>query len=84
MATQSPITPIKANHRFIQRCVQTVCGGKVEEKPDEFDMINSYFLKLGGSWEKIFKGDPSHIVLLKKIIKIMYKNNKLTLKADWN
>lgn len=83
MATQSPITPVRASHRFIQKCVQIVCGGKVEEVPSEFDQINFYFLKLGGSWEKIFKGDPDQVVLLKKIIKVMYKKNRLTLKADW-
>lgn len=83
MSTQSPITPIKASHRFIQKCVKIVLGGKVEEIPSEFDLINSMFLRLNGSWEKIFKGDPDSIVLLKKIIKVLYKKDMLTKKEDW-
>ena len=83
MSTQSPITPIKASHRFIQKCVTIVLGGKVEERSEEFDLINRIFLKLGGSWEKIFKGDPDSIVLLKKIIKVLHKKGKLTKKVEW-
>ena len=83
MSTQSPITPIKASHRFIQKCVKIVLGGKAEERPEEFDLINSMFLKLNGSWEKIFKGDPASIALLKKIIKVLYKKDKITKKVEW-
>lgn len=83
MSTQSPITPIKASHRFIQKCVKIVLGGKAEEIPQEFDLINAMFLKLNGSWEKIFKGDPDSIVLLKKIIKVLYKKGKITKKVEW-
>ena len=83
MSTQSPITPIRASHRFIQRCVKIVCGDKVQEIPSEFDLIIKMFLKLGGSWESVFKGNPQHIVLLKKIIKVLYKKNKLTKKEEW-
>ena len=83
MSTQSPITPIKASHRFIEKCVKIVLGDKVSTRPNEFDLINSLFLKMGGSWEKIFKGDPDSIVLLKKIIKVLHKNDKLTKKVEW-
>ena len=83
MSVQSPISPIKASHRFIERCVKIVCGDKVQHIPAEFDLINSMYLKLGGSWEKIFKGDPDSVVLLKKIIKVLYKKNKLTKKMEW-
>jgi hypothetical protein len=83
MSTQSPITPIRASHRFIQKCVKIICGDKVLEIPSEFDMINRIFLRMGGSWEKIYKGDPNSIVLLKKIIKVLYKANKLSKKEEW-
>lgn len=83
MSIQSPITPVKASHRFIQKCVKIVTGGKVQENADEFDMINRAFLKLGGSWEQIYMGDPNSIVLLKKIIKVMYKANRLSKKEEW-
>ncbi len=83
MSTQSPITPIKASDRFIQKCVKIVLGDKVEARPEEFDLINTLFLKMGGSWEKIFRGDPDSIVILKKIIKFLYKKDKLTKKVEW-
>lgn len=83
MSVQSPITPVRASHRFIEKCVKIVLGDKVIPIPEEFDLINTLFLKLGGSWEKIFKGDPDSIVLLKKIIKVLYKKDKLTKKVEW-
>jgi len=82
MSTLSPITPIQANHRFIQKCIRISCDG-AEERQEEIEHINDIFLRFGGSWEKIFKGDPEHIYSLKKIIKIAFKNGRISKKPDW-
>lgn len=76
--------PARADFRFIQKVMQALLGGKVEQVPKEFDLVSRVFVKAGGSWEKIFLGSPDNISLLKRIIKLAYKKRKLTKKYQWD
>lgn len=75
--------PLRSDHRFLKKVVTVVLGGKVESRPSEFTMLSQAFRQLGGSWERIFKGSPQDIHLLKRIIKRAYKLDLLTKKESW-
>lgn len=83
MPTLSPITPVRADHRFIMKVINMVLSGKVHPQPSEFDRISSVFLQVGGSWERLFKGSPADTHLLKRIIKLASKKGFLTRKESW-
>jgi hypothetical protein len=79
----SPGSPLRADHRFIKQLLTTILGGKVEHVPAEFDLLSEVFIKAGGSWESIFRGSPEGLDLLKKVIDVAFKNNRLTKKHRW-
>lgn len=83
MAKLTPRIPLRADHRFIQRIYQSTLGGKVEEVPEEFDLIARAFKRAGGSWERIFHGGPQDVDLLKRIAKRALKKGFLTRKRKW-
>ena len=58
-------------------------GGKVEQVPEEFDLISRVFREAGGSWAGIFNGAPKDMSLLKEVIKMAFKKQMLTVKRDW-
>lgn len=78
-----PKTPLRADHRFIQHYINVVLGGKVEDVPEEFDLVSRIFLKAGGSWKRIFSGSPKDVELLKRVLKVAYKVGRLTKKKHW-
>jgi len=83
MAKLTPRTPLRADHRFIQRIYQSTLGGKVEEVPEEFSLISGAFRRAGGSWERVFRGSPQDIDLLKRVAKRALKQGYLTRKRKW-
>ena len=83
MSALSADSPVRADHRFLKKIVSVVLGGKVESLPSEFSMLSRTFRQLGGSWERIFKGSPQDIHLLKRVIKRAFKLNLLTKKEPW-
>lgn len=83
MTSMDTKIPIKANHRFLSKLIDTLLGGKVEHVPEEYDLISKVFLKLGGSWENIFHGSPEDIDLLKKVIRHAFKTDRMTKKQSW-
>jgi len=82
-AETTPVSPVRADYRFMRKLVSSVLGGKVEEVPKEFDFMIGMFRKAGGSWERIFRGSPQDIQLLKNILKWAYKKDRLTKKMSW-
>ena len=85
MASSDPKSPVRADHRFIRKVMQSMLGGKVEFVPEEFDLIGRVFAKAGGSWIRVFQGgSPTDIALLKQIIKLAEKKDYLTKKHDWS
>ena len=83
MPKVTPRAPIRADHRFIYQIVSVVVGGKVLYIPSEFTRVSRVFSRLGGSWERVFKGSPEDIELLKKVIKTAEKGGHLTKKEKW-
>jgi len=79
----TPTTPVRADHRFIRKLVSIAYGGKVEYRPRELDRISQIFRKAGGSWERIFRGAPKDVDLLKRVISTAYKKGFLTKKQPW-
>ena len=83
MATLSPILPVRADHRFIQKVVNMILKDKIHPQPSEFDRISEVFVKIGGSWERLFSGSPADTDLLKRIVKMAHKKGFLTKKEKW-
>jgi len=83
MTAMTVDSPVRADHRYIKKVVAIVLGGKVESRPSEFTMLSEAFRRLGGSWERVYKGSPQDIHLLKRIIKRAYKLDLLTKKESW-
>jgi predicted sugar kinase len=75
--------PIRADYRFIKKVISSIMSGKVEDRPEEFDIIIEKFKKTGGSWIRIFRGSSKDIHLLKQIIKILFQKGELTKNPDW-
>lgn len=82
MGTMSPISPSRADYRFLQKLMESSFEG-AEQIPAEFDLVLRVFKKTGGSWERIFKGSDQDITLLKRIIKVALKQKKITKKYEW-
>ena len=75
--------PVRADHRFIDQLVSSTLGGKVERIPSEYDFLARVFRRAGGSWERLFRGSPEDVALLKKVLKRAVKNGYLTEKRGW-
>ena len=83
MADISPLSPLRADHRFLRKLISSLLGGKVEEVPLEFDYVSGIFKKVGGSWERVFHGSPNDVATLKEVLKWAFKHGKLTKKSEW-
>lgn len=84
MATPNPRSPLRADYRYLQTLMQSILGGKVEQVPEEFDMISRVFKKAGGSWRRVFGGSPGDIDLLKRLLRRAFEKGYLTRKFQWN
>lgn len=84
MSSPSPLSPARADFRYIQRLLQSVMGGKVEHVPDEYELVSRIFIKAGGSWMRLFHGSPGDVDLLKRVIRRAEKLGKLTAKYQWD
>jgi hypothetical protein len=75
--------PLRADFRIIKYLTQTILHGTISDKVSEYQRISDIFEKMGGSWERLFLGSsPEDMSLLKKIVKIAYKNGYLTKKES--
>ena len=78
----TPQKPLRADHRFMLKLASSVLDG-VEFIPSEFNRVARVFSKMGGSWERIFKGSPFDVSLLKRVLKKAAKHGYLTKKESW-
>jgi len=78
-----PRSPVRADHRFIKKLTVSTLEGKVEYVPEEFSLISDVFVRAGGSWERVFKGSPTDIRKLKKVLKAAYEKGQMTKKHKW-
>lgn len=81
-AKTDPLVPVRADYRLIKKLLDS--SYKVVHLPEEYDMMIEVFRKAGGSWRAVFDGDIDHLVLLKKIIRLSYKNKHLTRLPSWD
>lgn len=83
MPALTPKWPIRADHRFILELTKLSLDGKVIHRPEEFDRVARVFSKAGGSWERLFRGSPEDVTLLKTVLKVAYKYGYLTKTGKW-
>jgi len=68
------MAPNRADHRFLLNLVDTFYKKKgFEATPELFDRVNQVFYRMGGSWERVFKGSVEDVERLKKILKVAAK-----------
>jgi hypothetical protein len=82
-AKLDPLKPSRADYRLIHKLLDSSYSGKVLHTEDTYKLIVRVFQRAGGSWEKLFLGSPSHVSLLKTVIKVAYKNDYLTKAPQW-
>lgn len=82
MPAITPTWPVQADHRFILK-MMSMSFKDVVPIADEFRRISRVFCKVGGSWERLFHGSPDDVELLKKVLKVAYKQGYLTKKGKW-
>ena len=78
MPSVTPKWPTRSDHRFLLKMLKLTLGGKVIPIPDEFDRLSRVFSKLGGSWERLLSGSPEDVDLLRKVMKVAFKQGYLT------
>ncbi len=76
-------SPVRADHRFLRRMITVTLGGKLEHVPAEFEKVTRVFAKAGGSWERIFRGSPDDLNLIKRVLKVAFDKGYLTKKWIW-
>ena len=77
MKQVDPRKPIRADHRMIKDILGKQ-SGDVQHVHREYEIIAKVFEKAGGSWERIFRGSPDDIVLLKKLCKVAVTKGFIT------
>lgn len=73
----------RADYRFLYRLLHSAFGKKIQHLPEEYDRILSVFRRSGGSWVSIFNGDPDHVKLLKRVVRVAYKNKHVSRVVEW-
>jgi hypothetical protein len=74
----SPTSPVRADHRFIQKLIDIGGSKGAVYLPREFTALSEAFIRYGGSWERIFKGSPEDVSQLKGLLKYAIKNGHIT------
>lgn len=80
----TPQTPVRADHRYLMKLVNLTLEDKVVPMASEFDLVSRVFCQAGGSWQRVFRGSPDDIGLLKKVLKLAFKHGFLTKKEKWS
>ena len=83
MPSLKPQSPIQADHRFLMKFIDVCVGDKVEVRPSELNRLSRVFCRMGGSWERLFRGSPQDVALVKRIIKQAAKHGFLSKKEKW-
>lgn len=84
MAMLNPKVPLQADHRYLKKLTSVVLGDKADPRPEEFDRVSRVFLKLGGSWERLFHGSPEEVDRIRRVLKVAFKRGYLTKQGDWS
>ena len=81
-AKTDPLRPARSDYRIIKKILDS--SYKVVHLPEEYDFIVTIFQKAGGSWEGVFDGGIKDLYLLKRIIKLAYKQEYITHAPTWD
>lgn len=78
-----PLKPSRADYRLIHKLLDSSYSGKVLHTEECYELLIEVFRQAGGSWEKLFMGSSDHVSLLKKIIRVAYKNDHILKAPQW-
>ena len=78
-----PLKPSRADYRLIRKILDSSFPGKVLHTEDSYELLVRVFQKAGGSWEKLFLGSSDDMSLLKKVLKVAFKEGHLPKAPDW-
>lgn len=82
MSKRTPTSPVRAHHRLMRSLLSTI-QKKKDPTPEQLDKVAKVFTRMGGSWERVFKGSAEDMVLLKRVLKIAAKRSVMSDKQDW-
>lgn len=69
--------PARFDQRFIRKVVELSDEEACALTKDDYALISRVFHLRNGSWERILRGSPEDITLLKKIVKYGLKHGHL-------
>lgn len=73
--------PSRFDHRFIRKVLDlSEFSGPVSV--EEYELLARVFKGVGGSWQRIIKGSPEDIHMLKTIVKYAIKKKHLVKKNE--
>ena len=78
-----PLVPSRSDFRLLKKLVSALYGGKVEQRPDEFDRVCTVFERAGGSWVRLYAGSFEELNLLKRVVRVAYQKGHLTRSPGW-
>lgn len=82
-AKYDPLKPSRADYRLIRKLLESSYSGKVLHTEESYELIVRVFQRAGGSWEKLYLGSSADMGLLKKVLKVAYKNDHLVKAPQW-
>jgi len=80
-AKNDPLKPSRSDYQILKKILES--SYSVLHIPAEYDLIIAVFGKAGGKWGRVFEGDSEQIRLLKRVVKVAYKNEYLTRAPKW-
>ena len=83
VAKLDPLKPSRADYRLIHKLLDSSYAGQVFHTVESYDLIIQVFQKAGGSWERLFLGSSKDVGLLKKIIRVAYKEDHIPKAPQW-
>lgn len=78
----NPIEPTRADYRKMLVLLREK-KDEFDPTPDELGKLSRVFVRCGGSWEKLSKGDPSQVVRLRKVLKVACDRGYISKKKEW-
>lgn len=82
-AKSDPLKPSQADHRLIRNLLESSYAGEVLHTVEAYDLIVRVFQRAGGSWERLFLGSSDDLGLLKRVVKVVFKQGYLLRPSKW-
>jgi hypothetical protein len=80
----SSSAPIRAHQRFMVHLLGTEYKEKkILPREEDLERVNDVFKKMGGSWEKLFKGSSSEINLVRQVVTAAIEQGVLKTRPSW-